>query len=58
MPLHALVHPHAKYAIADTIEEHAEDQDADPSDPTAHLLRQLKPIRNGEKIERLTTLKR
>jgi hypothetical protein len=58
MPLHALVHPHVKYVIAEKAEEYAEDRDADPTDPMTHLWRQLKPIRNGEKVERLTTLKR
>lgn len=58
MPLNAIVHPHAKYAVAEKMDQHAEDQDADPTDPMAHLRRQLKPIRNGEKIKRLTALKR
>jgi hypothetical protein len=58
MSLHALVHPHVKYVIAEKVEEYAEDQDADPTDPMTHLRRQLRPIRNGDKVERLTTLKR
>jgi hypothetical protein len=59
MQLHALVNPHAKYLIVEQIKDYAEDdQDADPNDPEIHLQRQLRRIRNGEKLDRLTTLKR
>lgn len=59
MPLHAFVHPHTKHLIVEQLKEHAEDdRDADPTDPEVHLNRQLKRIRDGEEIDRLTTLLR
>jgi hypothetical protein len=59
MPLHAIIHPHTKHLIVEQIKDHAEnDQDTDPTDPEIHLQRQLRRIRNGENLDRLTILKR
>jgi hypothetical protein len=55
--LHAFVHPKVDYAIEMKLDEAVdEDDEGEPRDPRAHLLRQAKRIRNGETAERLTTL--
>jgi hypothetical protein len=55
--LQVFVQPRAEYVIAEMLEEPAhEDDQGDPKDPAAHLLRQAKRIRNGEEVDRLTTL--
>jgi hypothetical protein len=44
--------------IDEKFEEEADDDDeGDPYDPTKHLNRQLKRIRRGEILERLTVLR-
>jgi hypothetical protein len=59
VPLHALIHPHTKYLLAERLDDHAEEeQEADPTDPAQHLQRQLKKIRNGEELDHITTLLR
>ncbi len=52
------VAPNMEPTISDTIKEAAEAEEGDPADPTIHLNRQLKRIRNGEQIDRLTTILR
>jgi hypothetical protein len=55
--LQAIAKPQARYVIEEKLEEQTEeDDDAGPKDPTAHLMRQARRIRNGEKVERLTAL--
>ncbi len=55
MPLHAIVHPQVRYVIAEQLKDHSEDQDTDPFDPTQYLQSQLKRIRAGERLDRITT---
>jgi len=44
--------------LEEKFEDEADDDDAGkPCDPTEHLKRQLKRIRRGETIERLTVLR-
>jgi hypothetical protein len=55
--LHAILQPQAQYAFQEKLEEPSdEDDQADPKDPTAHLMRQAKVIQSGKEIERLTVL--
>lgn len=55
--IQAFAQPHVKHVIEQRVDEAAEEEDDEASqDPKAHLLRQAKQIRNGEEIERLTTL--
>jgi hypothetical protein len=58
IPLHAIIHPHTKHVVAETLHDRDEDPDADPTDPAQHLQRQLKKIRNGEQLDHITTLLR
>jgi hypothetical protein len=56
--LHAFVQPRVGNVITENQKEEAEeDEDGGSNDPVKHLLRQLKPIRNGEVVDRLTALK-
>jgi hypothetical protein len=49
--------PEVAYVIAEQLDDEAdEDDDGELADPTKHLRRQLKRIRNGEPIDRLTIL--
>jgi len=53
--IHVFVDPGVRYVIAETLEEPSEDDGEDDSaDPAIHLERQLRRIRRGEQIERLT----
>ena len=55
--IQAILEPPVKHVVQEMLEEHTEEDDeAGPKDPTAHLLRQAKRIRNGEPIDRLTAL--
>jgi hypothetical protein len=55
--LHAFVHPQVEHAIEMKLDEAVdEDDEGEPRNPRAHLLRQAKRIRNGETVDRLTTL--
>ena len=57
--IQTFVAPNMEATISDTLKEAAEAGDeGDPADPTIHLNRQLKRIRNGEQIDRLTTILR
>jgi hypothetical protein len=56
--LQVIPQPRAEYVIDEKFEEEADDDDeGDPYDPTKHLNRQLKRIRRGEILERLTVLR-
>jgi hypothetical protein len=55
--LQIFVQPRAEYVIAEIVGERKDEEDEGASkDSTAHLLRQAKQIRNGEGVDRLTTL--
>ncbi len=55
--LQAIIEPQIQYVIEEKLEEPAdEDDEAGLKDPTAHLMRQARRIRNGEKVEQLTAL--
>lgn len=55
--LQVIAQPRAEYVIEEKFDEEADDDDdGDPCDPTKHLNRQLKRIRRGEIVERLTVL--
>jgi hypothetical protein len=57
--LQAIAEPRVEYVIAEKLDDQADDDDeGEPNDPEKHLHRQLRSIRRGEKIERLTVLKR
>jgi hypothetical protein len=55
--LQAIADPQVLHVIEQKLDEPVDEEDeTGPKDPTAHLMRQAKRIRNGEKIERLTAL--
>jgi len=55
--LQAIAEPQIQHVIEEKLEEPTdEDDEAGPKDPTAHLMRQARRIRNGEKVERFTAL--
>jgi hypothetical protein len=55
--LQAIAQPRVQHVIVEMLEEPTdEDDEAGPKDPTAHLMRQARRIRNGEKVKRLTAL--
>jgi hypothetical protein len=55
--LQAIAQPRAQHVIVEMLEEPTdEDDEAGTKDPTAHLMRQARRIRNGEKLEGLTAL--
>ena len=54
--LQKLGEPGLKFVLEEKSDDSGdEDEDADPSDPMQHLHRQLRRIRNGEKVDQLTT---
>ena len=52
--IHVFVDPGVRYVIAERLEEPSEDGKDEPADPAIHLERQLRRIRRGEQIDRLT----
>lgn len=53
--LQVLTRPTVGYILEEKCDEDAEDdEDGGPEDPTAHLNRQLKRIRRGERVDTLT----
>src|SRR5580658_3911732 len=52
--LHVYVDPRVRYVIAQRLEEQAEDDGDDSADPVKHLEGQLRRIRRGEQLDRLT----
>jgi hypothetical protein len=57
--LQLFVAPNAEYTIEEKLKEDAEDDDEGGSDdPAKHLERQLKRIRRGERVDKLTTMLR
>lgn len=53
--LQSLAEPQTEYTLAEKLDERAEDDDSGgPDDPTAHLLRQAKQIREGNPPKRIT----
>jgi hypothetical protein len=56
--LQVIAQPRAEYVIEEKFDEEADDDEVgDPCDPTKHLNRQLKRIRRGEIVKRLTVLR-
>lgn len=57
--LQVMAQPRAQHVIEEKLnDEAAEDDEGEPIDPEKHLQRQLRRIRRGERIERLTALRR
>jgi hypothetical protein len=57
--LQVIAQPRAEYVMEEKLDEDAvDDDDGDLCDPTKHLNRQLKRIRHGEIVERLTVLRK
>ena len=55
--LQAITQPHVKHVIEQRLDEVTDEEDEGaPKNPTEHLLRQAKRIRNGQQIDLLTTL--
>ena len=55
--LQAIAEPQVQHVIEERLEEPVdEDDETGPKDPTAHLMRQARRIRNGEDVDRLTAL--
>ncbi|WP_125483554.1 hypothetical protein [Edaphobacter aggregans] len=52
--LQAIAEPRVAYVLEEKLDEHEdEDDEGEPKDPTAHLKRQLRRIRNGKEVDRL-----
>ena len=57
--LQAIAQPRADYVLAEKFDDEADDDDeGEPDSPEKQLHRQLRRIRRGEKVERLTILRR
>jgi len=57
--LQALAQPQVQQILEEKLDEHAEDEeDGAPKDPAAHLHRQARRIRRGQKVDHLTALHR
>jgi|GEM_PF-2380063 len=57
--LQLIAQPHTRHVLAETLKEEVdEDESGGPEDPTKHFHRQIKRIRRGEEVDRLTVLLR
>jgi hypothetical protein len=57
--LQVMAQPRAGYVLTEKFDDTADDDDeGGPDTPDKHLHRQLRRIRRGEKVERLTVLRR
>jgi hypothetical protein len=57
--LQVMAQPRVEHVLAEKIDDEADDDDeGEPDRPEKHLHRQLRRIRRGEKVERLTVLQR
>jgi hypothetical protein len=57
--LQVIAQPRAEYVLAKKFDDEADDDDeGERGNPEKHLHRQLRRIRRGEKVERLTVLRR
>jgi hypothetical protein len=57
--LQVMAQPRVEYVIEEKFDDEADDDDeGDPCDPTKHLNRQLKRIRRGQAVERLTVIRK
>ena len=55
--LQVFVQPRTEHVTSERLQEAVdEDDNGEPKDPTGHLMRQARQIRNGEQVERLTTI--
>ena len=56
--LHAIAQPRVEFVLAEKFDDAADDDaEGGPDSPEKHLHRQLRRIRRGEKVERLTVLR-
>jgi hypothetical protein len=54
-----MAQPQVQFVLEEKLDGEAEDEDeGEPADPEKHLHRQLRRIRRGERVERLTALRR
>jgi hypothetical protein len=54
-----MAQPQVQHMLEEKLDDEAEDdEDGEPADPEKHLNRQLRQIRRGERVERLTALRR
>jgi len=59
LQLQLVAQPQTRYVLAEQQSNPAEDADADdPADPLQHLHRQAAKIRRGEKLDRLTAIRK
>jgi len=57
--LQAIAQPRVEHVLAEKFDDEADDDDeGEPDSPEKQLHRQLRRIRRGEKVERLTVLRR
>jgi hypothetical protein len=57
--LQAIAQPRVDHVLAEKFDDEADDDaEGEPDTPEKHLHRQLRRIRRGEKVERLTVLRR
>lgn len=57
--IQAIAQPRVEYVLAEKFDDEAdEDAEGEPNTPEKHIHRQLRRIRRGEKVERLTVLRR
>ena len=55
--LHAMTQQRVDYVLEEKFDDEADDdEEGGPPDPTKHLQRQLRRIRHGETVDRLTVL--
>jgi hypothetical protein len=57
--LSVIAQPQVEHVLEEKLSEDAdEDDEGGPKDPTAHLHRQAAKIRRGEKLDRLTAIRK
>ena len=57
--LSVIAQPQLEYVLEEKLSEDSEEDDEGaPKDPTAHLHRQAAKLRRGEKLDRLTAVRR
>jgi hypothetical protein len=55
--LHAMTQQRVDYVLEEKFDDEADDdEEGGPPDPTKHLQRQLRRIRRGEKVDKLTAI--
>lgn len=57
--LQAIVEPETRHRVVEMMDETVDEEaDGGPDDPQRHLLRQARRLQRGERLERLTALRR